>query len=772
MGGTRCGFLALCLVLAVLAGTANVLADETDADGLTIERINVVGNAYVETSRILSVIRSKQADAFSAKEATVDAERIARITAIEQAWYNIKIAGDKVVLTFVVVEKRAVMSITFSGNEEYKSSTLTKQLGFKRGDLLDRALVVEATNKLNDYYWKKGYAFAAVTADMSQLEKGRVRYNITEGARCRIRKISFSGNSALKTRALKKVVKSKTRRFLVRPFYYQKQLLEDDVNRLKDAYQRKGYLDISIEAERVFSQDKKNIEINFKIVEGRLYIAEKILIKGNTFFDDETLESTMRIKQGAFYSSEQSQYDTENIISRYFEAGFVEAKVAHQRSFVTKGKILAEFDITEGDRYRIGEIDISGNSNTQDKVIRRILDEYEFTPGNWYNLKIARGTGSGELEKNVQGNVMAESATITPVSTTAAGQRDAHVSIVEGKTGMFMFGAGVDSQSGLIGQVVFNQRNFDIMNWPESWGGFFKGKAFKGAGQSLRLALEPGTDVSRYSLNFTEPYFMDKPITLDVIASSYERAREAYDEERIKGYVGFTRRMKNKWYKGIGLRLESVEVANVDTDAPAEITKYAGDNFLAGVRLIVGRDMTDNKRNPTSGYNFDVSYEQVGGDHTFGVLSGTYRRYKTLHEDLARRKTVLESKFHAATIVGDAPVFERFYAGGIGSIRGFDYRGISPRAGVDNDPTGSKWLVGANGQIEIPMVGETMSALFFVDTAMIDSGGARASVGTGIQIMIPQWFGPVPMRFEIASPVIKEEGDTTQAFSFSIGRLF
>jgi outer membrane protein assembly factor BamA len=189
---------------------------------------------------------------------------------------------------------------------------------------------------------------------------------------------------------------------------------------------------------------------------------------------------------------------------------------------------------------------------------------------------------------------------------------------------------------------------------------------------------------------------------------------------------------------------------------------------------------------PSEGENFNISYEQMGGDFTFGILSGVYRRYITLKEDLAERKTVFATKLLAATTVGNAPPFERFYAGGSGQygIRGFEYRGVSPRGlqvfeppdpnrtPEKKDPIGSDWVLLASGEVTVPLVGENFAGLIFADSGMIDDGGVRASVGVGIQIMIPQWFGPVPMRFELAAPLLKDDLDDTQAFSFSVGRLF
>jgi outer membrane protein assembly factor BamA len=165
-------------------------------------------------------------------------------------------------------------------------------------------------------------------------------------------------------------------------------------------------------------------------------------------------------------------------------------------------------------------------------------------------------------------------------------------------------------------------------------------------------------------------------------------------------------------------------------------------------------------------------------------VNTTFTKYYTLYEDLAERKTVLAAKLLAGTVVGDAPPFEKFYAGGTGAygIRGFRYRGVSTRGLETNvdpghtpqrkDPIGSDWIFLANSEATVPLVGESVSALFFVDSGAIDSGGYRVGAGAGIQIMIPQWFGPVPMRFSLAAPLMKSEGDRTQVFSFSVGALF
>jgi len=760
-------FTVCCLLLV---GDSAFSSDPGES-GLPIGSIETAGNVSISDAEILSRVRSRVGELFDPETAAADARRIAELPGIEYSYYNTAVVDEKIKLVFVVVERNIVRSIIFVGNKEIQSSKLKKKLDLKIGDYLDSVLAESGRKAIIEFYQKKGFAFAAAGLDIEQLKAGKIIYTIEEGPRVRIDKVSFTGNSAVKTRTLKRATKTAGKRFLVLPRFYVDEELAMDITRLQNVYYERGFLDSGVTVKKEFSEDKSKIRLTFVIEEGSAYNVEKITITGNEYFDASRLQAELKLEQGQVYNERRVGAAAERLLKLYRENGFIEAKVEYSRGFISKSRVNIDFAITQGERFRIGRVDISGNEETQDRVIRRVLDEYDFQPGQWYNADIARGDGSGELEKYIRRRTLMETATITPVGQLA-GQRDAQVSVIEGQTGMVMLGAGVASDSGVVGQFVFEQRNFDIKDWPESFGEFIRGKAFKGAGQSLRIALEPGTELSRYSINFTEPYFRDRPISLDVVGESFEWERESYDEQRLRAFVGFEKRYKNRWRRGISFRVENVDVGSVDSDAPKEIRDVKGDNRIAGVKLSIARDLTDDRFNPTKGAYFNAAYEQVAGDHTFGVLSGTYRRYKTLYEDFAGRKTVLAAKLHAATVVGDAPPFEKFYAGGSRSIRGFEYRGVSTRAGPDKDPIGSDWVVEASGELAIPLVSDTIAVLFFVDSGMIDSGGYRASIGTGIQIMLPQWFGPVPMRFELAVPMMKDGDDDTQVFSFSVGRLF
>ncbi|MGD0552114.1 MAG: outer membrane protein assembly factor BamA [Sedimentisphaerales bacterium] len=750
-----------------------------------ISAIRVEGNVSVKEQDVLAKIRTRQDDVFNSTIAAEDVKRIAEIKGVEYCYYNTKAVDGKTELTFVVVERNLIRSISFTGNKAFKDKKLIEKLGFKVGDYLDPVLAHTYATTILEFYRQSGFPYTEVSLDTEKLSTGKLIYNIKEGPRVKIDDVKFSGNKHLGSRELKQAIKARTRTWLVLQKYYNEDELAEDVSKLQRAYQKKGFLNAKIEAQRQFNADKSKVRITFAIEEGVAYSVENTIFTGNQEYDNKKLYGQMTLLNGQIYNEQMAENDTKQITKQYRENGFIDAKVERGIKFVSDKTVAIEYTIKEGERFRIGQITITGNEQTKDKVIRRVLDEYDFQPGKWYNGDIARGDGKGELEKNLQQTVLTErdGATITPSGSTP-GQKDAQVSIIEGKTGMVMLGAGVSSDSGIMGQLTYEQRNFDIGDRPKSLGDFASGKAFKGGGQTLRISLQPGTELSTYSISFTEPYLNDKPISLDVVGSSWQRWRESYNEDRLKGFVGLDKREKDKWHENIGIRAEKVNISNVDNHAPKEIKEVKGDNSLYGARVGAGRDLTDNKFNPSKGQNFDFSYEQVTGDYTFGILNGTYRKYFTLYEDLAERKTVLATKLLGATTLGDAPPFEKFYAGGTGTygIRGFQYRGVSTRGLQTNiqpwrlperrDPIGSNWIILANAEATVPLIGDNIALLLFVDSGKIDTGGFRVGAGTGLQIMLPQWFGPVPMRFELASPLMKSDGDKTQVFSFSVGTLF
>jgi outer membrane protein assembly factor BamA len=685
-----------------------------------------------------------------------------------------------------------VRSIEFEGNTQYKDKILGQRIGIKLGDQIDPFLVEEARRTIVDLYRKKGYQFVQAAVDRDMAQKGQLFFTITEGARVRVKDVRILGTQAFSSVNLKKIIKTKTRRMFALAAFYSEQAVEEDTEKLREFYYDRGYLGYSVDTTTEFVDDNTAVVVTFTIDEGEPYRIAEIEFTGQTFFDRETLEKDLTLLRGDVYRKSRAIVDKRALTQMYLEKGFVDVQIYQDPKFTENledHSVILVYEIHEGRQFRIGRIDITGNQGVQDKVARNVLNEYDVTPGRLYNAKIAPDEEGPKslMEKYVQRSTLAEEVIIRPVNSESGDPdvKDMRVDIKEGMTGMIMPGVGISSDSGLMGQLIYQQQNFDITDWPESWKEFFTMKAFRGAGQNMRIALEPGTIVSRYTLTFSNPYWHDKPIGYDLSLMSYSRWLESYDEERLNASVGWEHRKWGKWRKSLTLRTEQVTVEDLDYDAPQAIRDVRGDNMLYGVRLGTGQTKVDDIYLPTEGHVFRVGYEQVTGDYTFGILNSSYVHYFNLYEDILERRTVLATKVQGGTILGTAPPFEKFYAGGQGTyaIRGFDYRGVSTRglqvfdpgiggAATYKDPIGSDWILTANAEVTRPLIGENFSALTFLDTAMIDTGGLRSSTGAGIQILIPQWFGPVPMRFEYGIPLKSDEKDDIRHFNFSMGRLF
>ena len=761
------------IVFTVMGLVAVGMAADEIPDGTTIETLDVVGNITLTRAEILSVIRVRPGQVFNDEIADEDVRRIAQLDAAESAYYNTKIDNGKLVLTYVVVEHNLVRSIAFNGNKKLKDGVLTKELSFKRGDYLDVFAARAGADAIQEKYKKKGFPWAEITLDEGAVMFGQVAYMIEEGARPKVSDVQFIGNDTFPKGQLLKTIKTKKKKLLFFSVYFDPDQFEEDREKLLEVYQKKSFLDADVKSHVDFNEDKSKASVIFTIEEGPAYFVDSIYYIGNQLFTAEQLQSEMKLRPDYFYSEAWAEYDVKQIKSIYGEQGFIETIVNVRRELLPDARVKVEFEIQEGQQFRIGEVIITGNTTFQDRTIRRIMDEEEFTPGQLYNADIARGDGEGELEKTIKQMVVAETMTIQPMGNDPD-TRDALVTIAEGQTGSVMVGAGIASDDGLIGQISLTQRNFDITDVPDKFSDIFNGRGFRGAGQQFRIVASPGTEYSTYMISFTEPYLYDKPLSFTTNASYYERSRETYDEERLSAKMGLERRYPDRWRRGISFNAQNVKITDLDWDAPKDVREVQGDNILFSFRPYIRRDMTDNRFLPSKGYNFDIGYEQFVGDENFGLLEGTYRRYRTLWEDLNELKTVLEMKVKAGTSIGDAPTYERYYLGGIGewALRGFEYRGVSPRGGPSDEPIGSEWAVVGNAEIAVPLGSETFALLFFTDAGMIDDGGPRVSVGTGIQIKIPQFFGPVPMRFEIAAPLLDEDEDETQACSFSVGALF
>lgn len=355
---------------------------------------------------------------------------------------------------------------------------------------------------------------------------------------------------------------------------------------------------------------------------------------------------------------------------------------------------------------------------------------------------------------------------------------DINIAATEGRTGRLMFGAGVNSDAGIVGSFVWDERNFNLFNPPRTFADIIEGRAWRGGGQRFRLEAAPGDQVSRYALSWTDPFFLHSDYSLGLSAFYFNRFYPDWDETRLGGRISLSRQLTPEWSISGAIRLENVELNNPrvvtgTTSSVPELEAVRGESFLSTFRASVSHDTRDSAMIPSAGHFFDVAYEQAFGDFNYPRWEGEARQYFTLHSrpDGSGR--------HVLTLAGnlgysgdDTPVYERYFAGGFQSFRGFAFRGVTPR-GADDISTGGTWQMLGTAEYRVPLTADDMiNVVAFTDVGTVEQGvgvdNFRVTVGVGLRVVVPA-MGPVPLAFDFGFPIKSEKFDDERIFSFYVG---
>ncbi|MCB9849735.1 MAG: outer membrane protein assembly factor [Phycisphaerales bacterium] len=759
------------LLVCISQVAATPLADPPTVTEVRFEGLNSVSSAYAN-----SLVRTSEGAALDQGLVAADVARLLTSGKFASVEDRVTTSDAGAVVTFVVTERPQITDVRFTGNRKFSDDKLSKQVPLQVGDAIDTFRVRDGQEAILQLYRDAGYGEATVTHDDQLLRStGELLYVVEEGPHVRIRKILFEGLENIEEGELKKRMSSKTYAWIFRDGKFDEDAVDADSATIQNYIREQGYLDARVGYSLDFSADREDLTITFTIVEGVRYVVQAITFDGNTVFSADELITDLPLDVDAPFIQDKLEKSQRQIVDKYGSAGYIYALVRPVRVFSeTPGFVRITFDIEEGSKFDVGRIVIRGNSRTQDKVIRRELSVY---PGEVFDMPAAR-----ESETRLQQTRLFGGASVSPVGDEE-GVRDVLVTIDEGKkAGDFIFGFGVTSNSGLVGSIVLDLRNFDLFDTPRTFAEFIKLRSFYGAGQRLRIEAQPGTDLNRFRIDFTEPYLFDKPTRFDFSAYFFERGRETWDERRIGTTVSFGRRLKweplEDWYGEVAFRVEGVRVDNLEVFAPRDVRRDEGSDLLTSVKGSLIRDRTDSRFLPTTGDRLRVAYEQFGvmGGEFFGKVSGDYTRHFTLATDEFERKKVLSLKGVAGYVVGNAPVYERYYAGGIGSIRGFDFRGVSPRQGLDPDnQVGGEFMLLFSSEYSFPLYGKVLRGLVFTDMGTVEENVEirdwRVSVGGGVRVQV-DFFGPIPLEFDVAVPVIDNRDDDRQIFSFFIGATF
>ena len=387
------------------------------------------------------------------------------------------------------------------------------------------------------------------------------------------------------------------------------------------------------------------------------------------------------------------------------------------------------------------------------------------------------GVTSPLLPQSPQGDPFGGPFGPAPPFDEPPGFVDLDIAATEERTGRFMVGAAVNSSSGIVGQFTLQEDNFDLFRPPRSFADIRNGTAFRGGGQRLRIEAVPGAQVSRYSVSLSDPFFLDTIYSAGVSGFYFSRFYDEYDEQRLGGRINVGRQLTPFWSVVGTSRLESVKIfgptRGVSGQVPQPIADVVGDNALFTLGASLKYDSRDRAILPSEGTFFEAGYTQGVGDFTYPKFDAEVWRYWTLAERPDGTGQHVLSVNGTLGIAGDdIPVFESYYLGGFQTIRGYDFRGVSPL--VDGVRVGGNFQTYGSVQYRFPiLVNDSLQGVVFSDFGTVNRSVSlddfRATAGVGLRVSLPQAFGPAPLAFDIAFPVAQPEFDDEQVFSFQVG---
>ena len=753
-----CRVLMTGLVLGCMAGQA---AESPPAPVVEQIRIDIQGPVPIAESWVRSFLETREGQPGNREQLSrdvrslLDTERLSRVTA------EIEPVGSESVRVVFRVTARARLAgpVELEGNHRLGDSRVRELLELRPGDPVDdEMLAVRARKVENEYRLNRRYPDAVMHWQMLPVAGNpglvNVAFRIEEGARRTVSTIVFTGNERADARSLRKVMGIRPWWNPIRWFKRTSWSIEERATArlaIRDWYRDRGFLDVQVMTPDLELTPDGHLRLRVEIVEGPAYRFESLSIQGNRLFPETLLTSQMRGKAGGVAAASVIRGSADSIRDFYGSRGYVNTVVRPAVDPVgTGGTVVVRFEVTEGERVSIRNIRIRGNGRTRDKVIRRELLVY---PGEVYNEVKIRTSERILMNLGYFGLVRSY-----PESTLAPDVRDLVFDVEEKRTGQFMVGAGFSSIDNVMGFMEVGQGNFDIRGWPY----------FPGAGQKLKLRAQAGSRSTLYDLNFVEPWFLDRRLSLGFDLYHSKVNYTDYDVKRRGAATTLGKALPGRGNRmSLTYRLESVDLSDVaDTNAyvyskpPFDTMYFDQDthwvNSLVGITL--AHDARDNPMVATRGKRMSVSAElhggPVGGDIDSYGLAAESSWYLPLW-----RKHVLSArlKYEVVDAYGtsdDVPVSERLFLGGGRTLRGFDFREVGPKVvrtitasdGSTSQtvrPAGGQSLVLGNVEYWIPLVTGIRFATFFDvgnvwrDAYELHPDDLAMSYGMGIRFDIP-----------------------------------
>lgn len=777
---TRRRVLVGTLLMLLAIGLTTPTAFAQDSESRTIVGdVYIVGVRTIPLEKAMVYVHTRSNRAYSYATVQDDVSRLAASNLFKYIRVKTDSTSDgRMNVIFEVQEyPNIVRSVEFKHLKHSSVKDLEKEISplarIQRGMPLNKMLNQQACFEIQEFLKQKGFYFATVTLESGHDEShDSVIFNVSEGPKVRVRSVDFKGQKELAwSERLRTQID--TSRAVLGAFggEFRPMLLDNDVMKLEEYYRTNGYQNAQVSRELRFSDDFKLVDITFHIHEGNRFRVVDWSVEGTKAFPAEQLTNIIQLKKGDYFDENVVNADIRNLSDYGGWRGYpldvrkVVTEVADQPD-----SVRVQYLVQDQPQSYVGTVDIIGNTVTKDRVIRRMLGFY---PGQVLRYPELRNAERDLARLNIfeMNPELGIRPTVTALENPTP-YKDVLVRVQETRTGSLMLGAGFNSNNGIVGSIVLNERNFDLFRFPTSFSDFFEGRAFRGAGQELRIEAMPGTEVQRYTVSIREPFLFDQPYSLQTSAYYRDRVYNEYLEGRFGGRVGVSHQFTKEISGNVSLRAENVSISNIAAGAPKDYTDVYGHAQIYAPSINFTYDTRDSFMRPSEGGKIELSAEYVFGTLNYPILSAEASRYFTMWkrpDGSGKHVLMLHSQISWAG--ENTPVYERFFGGGYTSIRGFQFRGVSP---VTNGfVTGGQFQFMNSIEYQIPVrANDNLYFVAFVDSGTVESkfgiNDYRVSAGVGLRISVPM-LGPVPIALDFGFPIVKGRDDQTQLVAFWVG---
>ncbi|MCX7793042.1 MAG: outer membrane protein assembly factor BamA [Thermodesulfovibrionales bacterium] len=716
--------------------------------------IEVSGAKRVTENAVRAKISHKVNEPVSSEKISNDIKEIYKMGYFDDVKVEMEPVPGGVKLIYVLKEKPTIQKINFEGNEEFDDQKLRENISISPGSIADATLIQDNASKIKALYEEKGYYLTNVIPVLRKLREDTVSltFMIEEGPVVKIKRIIIEGAEKIPPEKVKKVMKTKERgffSFLTKSGYYKKDEMRNDIERIKDLYLNNGYIKIAVSnPELMISEDKRTMEIKIAIQEGEQYRIDSIAVEGNRSYPEDEIRKLLSIKRNDIFSREALRKDISSIVNFYSERGYALATVIPDViPDDSKKTVELILRVQEGDLFRIGRIEIFGNTKTWDKVIRR---EMRLDEGDIFNSKLLRR--SYERINNLQ---FFETVELNPKPDAEEKKVDIDIKVKERPTGMLSVGGGYSSIDRWVAMVDLSQGNLG------------------GRGQYLKLRGEFGGRRTLYELSYRDPWFLDKPLSFGLSVYKSSREYPLYDRRATGFEISFGKSFTEYWGGSLSYNLEKVTIENVDDAASQFIKDQQGTRVTSSISPTIARDSRDNFLDPSRGSR-NAIYLTVAG---LGGTNGFIRSVFDSAWFFPWGKTTFSLRGRIGYASGafgkDLPIYERFYVGGIYTVRGLGFGEAGP-VDENNEPIGGTKELIFNLEYIFPLIEEArLKGVLFFDAGKafeqsepMDS--LRRTAGFGIR-----WISPIgPIRLEYGRNLDPKPHESKGRVEFTFGTFF